>query len=207
MLAKTFTEIHKIKLDQNVERKETFKPHFSQDLIKWINELKGTHKDNIFTDKLWNLIKPVEEEIKNKIKELDNIGTKCQELPQNFVFCNTDPGGDNIIISNNECFLVDWDGAIFAPAEHDIWFYLENKDFFEEYKRNYPEIQVFKENITYYMYFRIFEDLTDWIYRIMYEKQSDEENEKDLLDLQTDCLIELNNMEEKIEKKYKTTLV
>jgi hypothetical protein len=96
---------------------------------------------------------------------------------------------------------------MFAPAEHDIWFYLENKDFFEEYKINYPEIQVFKENIAYYMYFRIFEDLADWIYRIMCEKQSDEENEKDLSDLQTDCLIELKNMEEKIEKRYKTTLI
>jgi len=206
-IAKTLANIHKetLGLKFKINRFEDFNQYFKNDLIAGLQTLQKIDNQKDFKYKLKEVIKPFEEKILNSLDKLKKLGEQCQNIDQNFALCNTDPVGDNLIISNNECYLVDWDGAKLAPIEHDVWFYLDDKDFFQEYSQNISNINIRRENIKYFAYFRNLEDLTDWIIRILHENQTDEDNHKDLEDLQTDCLMQLDNIDHDTDNRFKNT--
>ncbi|OLS33142.1 MAG: Stress response kinase A [Candidatus Heimdallarchaeota archaeon AB_125] len=178
---------------------------FKDDLLLCLREIAACTKS---TDKtflrLKNLITPLMNDILQSLTYLEEITQNLKnESPQDYVVCHNDPIRHNILLNKqDEIFLVDWDSAYFAPFEKDIWFYLNQKNF-PSFKQKYKEIResanLNEEIVVYLFYERVLADLTDWVYRILFEESDPMQVKSDFQGLDEDVIPFLPNMI-KVEK-------
>jgi len=70
------------------------------------------------------------------IKKQESEAKRYKQQKTDFILTHGDITGRNIIRASDGLKLVDWDGAMFAPAEKDIIFYYDNPNFsLDEYYR------------------------------------------------------------------------
>lgn len=105
--------------------KEQFKDTFSTRLEKL---LKAAQNDS-FDEDVKQLLVNNEKTICDVIDKHSSIANKYSQTKPRFVLTHGDITGLNLIKSNDGIKLVDWDGAMFAPAERDINFLLDNPHF------------------------------------------------------------------------------
>ena len=142
---------------------------------------------------------------------IENLSMKLKERADiEFVLCHSDPIIHNIIIKeDNQLYLVDWDGAILAPFEQDIWFYLcddQYRIFFQKYKEIKQFSSIDEDIVIYLFYERTLADLTDWVHRILFEEVSQEQIKSDFNGLEEDSWPVLANIKEtegKLRKRVK----
>jgi hypothetical protein len=78
------------------------------------------------------------DEVAENIHRLDATTARARESPARNVLCHRDFGGANLIVHDADTTLaiIDWDQALLAPAEHDLWIAAEGrhgKEFLTEY--------------------------------------------------------------------------
>jgi Ser/Thr protein kinase RdoA (MazF antagonist) len=178
---------------------------FKKDLLLSIKEATActVSKDKNF-NKLQKLIKSNIDYILPSLVYLEELAENLkQEGKFDLVICHTDPNRNNIIINNKEqIHLIDWDGIALAPFERDIWFYINEKhheSFIDGYTRIRDVTCINEDLVVYLFYHRVLDDLTDWIYRILFEDIGKEQMKSDFDGLQEDVWSLLPNMKE-IEK-------
>ncbi|MHA1202032.1 MAG: phosphotransferase [Candidatus Heimdallarchaeaceae archaeon] len=178
---------------------------FKEDLLLSIKEATActVSKDKNF-NKLQKLIKSNIDYILPALVYLEELAENLkQEDKFDLVICHTDPNRNNIIINKKEqIHLIDWDGIALAPFERDIWFYINEKNhesFIDGYTRIRDVTSINEDLVVYLFYHRVLDDLTDWIYRILFEDISKEQIKSDFDGLQEDVWPLLPNMKE-IEK-------
>lgn len=180
---------------------EQFEIEFKQDLNKCMTLLlSGDELETIYQEKLRMMITPVSKEIFKSLRHLENIAAKLKKQDVERVICHTDPIRHNVLINDSkDIFLIDWDSPTLAPFEQDIWFFINDKHsegFIDSYKRLRELPKSNEEIIIYYFYKRILADLTDWLYKIIFENTSKEQNISDLKGLEEDVWPVLPNMKE-----------
>ncbi len=206
-MGKLLAEIHnttnKFKLKQN--KFFTINLDFKEDLLLSIKEVTTctSTKDKNYI-KLQNLVKPNINYILSSLIYLEELAGKLKlKDDSNLVLCHTDPNRNNVIIDENEqIHLIDWDGIAQAPFERDIWLFINEKhceSFIEGYKKVRDVTSINEDLVVYLFYHRVLDDLTDWIYRILFEDISEEQIKSDFYGLEEDVWPLLPNMKE-IEK-------
>ena len=206
LLGRIHNSTSNLKLD-SIE-KFSFDLEFRKDLLFCIKEATActTSKDKSF-NKLQKLINQYAEVILESLVYIEELSLKLQDKDEiNYVLCHSDPIIHNIIIdSKNKIHLVDWDGAVLAPFEQDIWFYILD-DKFELFFQKYKEASGFKtldeDIIVFLFYERTLADLTDWIYRILFEEITPDQIKSDFKELEEDCWPVLSNIKE-LENKLR----
>jgi spectinomycin phosphotransferase len=181
---------------------------FKDDLLLCLKEIVSCtiSEDKTFL-KLKAMITPLMNDILQSLTYLEEIGRKLSsESHPDYVVCHNDPIRHNIIINKqNEIHLVDWDNAYLAPCEKDIWFYINQKDF-DSFKQKYQEIRssikLNEEIVAYLFYERVLADLTDWVYRILFEELDPIQVKSDFEGLAEDVIPVLPKMKE-IEKELR----
>ncbi len=179
---------------------EQFEVDFKQDLNKCMTLLLSSDKlENIYQEKLRIMITPVSKEIFKSMRHLENVAVKLKKQDVEKVICHKDPIRHNVLINDSEdIFLIDWDDPAFAPFEQDIWFFINDKHFktfINSYKhlRDFPKIN--GDIVIYYFFKRTLVDLTDWLYRILFENMHEEQNISDLNELEEDVMSVITVME------------
>ncbi len=109
------------------------------------------------------------------------------------VLCHTDIHGDNLIMDRQgNLHILDWEGAILAPPEHDLFFFAWEDRFVDvfltNYEREFGQVSLNGDVFGFYYYRRNLEDLTDWLVRILYENTQEEQNRNDLDGIVEDCV-------------------
>jgi spectinomycin phosphotransferase len=140
---------------------------------------------------LRNLLLPHRELIQNLLMRLHELAEQADRLHPDLVLCHTDANLANLILDDRgELFLVDWEGAMLAPAEHDLFIFSDDgfEEFLHLYRQARPGVRLSETLFAFYFYRRNLEDLTDWIVRILYENTLDEQDQYDLAGIQADCL-------------------
>ncbi|MHA1197863.1 MAG: hypothetical protein ACTSQF_00700 [Candidatus Heimdallarchaeaceae archaeon] len=102
-------------------------------------------------------------------------------------------------MQESQLLLVDWDGAILAPFEQDIWFYLfdEKHELFIQKYKEIRKVDAIDEDIVIFLFYeRTLADLTDWIHRILFEETTKEQIKSDFKGLEEDCWPVLSCMKE-----------
>jgi thiamine kinase-like enzyme len=86
-------------------------------------------------------------------------------------------------------FIVDWEGLMLAPAEHDLFIFAGEgfTTLLAEYDRLADKPRLHPELFAYYFHRRNLEDITDFIIRILHENTTAEEDRFDLDLLVSDC--------------------
>lgn len=211
-LAKLLATIHKKTKNSIIDNAvyEKFAIDFKEDLLKSILFLKnGSNLNTKYKKQLAKLVLPFENKILKALKKLENLSKNLNKniKKEDFVIVHRDPICANLILDkNNQINIIDWDDPIFGPVEHDIWFYLEGHQSFLPTYREIYNIDINFKVIEFNIYKRLLADITDWVYRISFEKQSDEQNQSDLIWLQEDCLNNFDYLTEKEINKIKNII-
>jgi spectinomycin phosphotransferase len=182
---------------------EEFTLPFEQALIEGLAALEKIGKLNRSGRlALRDLLLPNQELIRGLLGRLHRLAEQADRLQSDLVVCHTDANLANLILEDGgELFLVDWEGAMLAPAEHDLFIFTGDgfSEFLRYYRQARPRVKLSAVLFAFYFYRRNLEDLTDWIVRILYENTLDEQDQHDLAGVQQDCVAGWPYLEEGIQ--------
>ena len=172
-LGAALQEIHTAKIPSTLERKipkETFDPKWRESLRLFQRQVENhSHKDPTAV-KLVEFMKSRRDEITHLIERTEELASKLQAQPLQFVLCHTDLHGGNILIRTDVqmpiLYIVDWDNPLLAPKERDLMFIGGGIDPIWKSEREeavfyagYGKTEINVAAMAYYRYERIIEDL------------------------------------------------
>lgn len=103
--------------------------NFDNNFRAEIEQLVKRSQSNNISPEIKSLLETNLNLIREIIKKHTLLGKKYKEEKLDFVLTHGDITGLNIIISDDNLKLTDWDGVMFAPAERDINFFFDNPHF------------------------------------------------------------------------------
>jgi hypothetical protein len=115
------------------------------------------------------------------------LGDRLAAQEHTMVITHGDPGGNTLVKTPSDLYLIDWDDILLSPPERDTWFFQNKPEFIEGYRSVFPEYQVNQELSHYFTYKRYFEDLIEYFAEIR-GNYTDEHRRKNLNGLRDDCL-------------------
>jgi hypothetical protein len=112
---------------------------------------------------------------------------KALDKPQ--VICHTDLHGGNLMVDQNgDLVLLDWESAMLAPPEHDLFFIAGEQEFRDVFLPHYESeagpIELDPDLFGFYFYRRAFEDVAGFITRILAEEGDPMRDADDLAGIQ-----------------------
>src|SRR5262249_21693617 len=66
----------------------------------------------------------------------------CRQTTFDLVITHGDPGGNVLVKSPSDLYLIDWDEILLAPAERDLWIHDDRPEFMAGYRPVRPEYRV-----------------------------------------------------------------
>jgi spectinomycin phosphotransferase len=114
------TPIHKIKLP---------KEDFSNTYHQRLNKLLLALSQNKVSQEAGDLLETNKDLIRTIIDKYEQLAQQLLDSNLKMVLTHGDITGLNIIQTTNGMKLIDWDGAMIAPAEKDLKFLLDNPNF------------------------------------------------------------------------------
>jgi spectinomycin phosphotransferase len=151
---------------------------------------------------LRDLILPRRETLLRMLAHLHELGAAARQFNSPLVLVHTDMHGGNLIRTPmGKLIVVDWEGAMLAPAEFDLFIFMSNgfDSMLDEYLRAARSPRLYPELFAYYFYRRNLEDITYFLVSILYENTIDEQDQVDLDYLQQDCLVGWSSIETAIQ--------
>ncbi|GAB4284944.1 MAG: hypothetical protein Kow0081_2470 [Candidatus Dojkabacteria bacterium] len=111
--------------------------------------------------------------------------SKLQKICQKKVFDGRLTHGDapgNVLYTNEDLFIIDWDDLKLAPIERDLWFHKGDESFFEEY----GETQLFNDYYGFYLFRRYLDDLSGFLDEIFKNRSNADIVRKNIKGIQED---------------------
>jgi spectinomycin phosphotransferase len=182
---------------------EQFRLPFEEPLLASLAELERV-PDNARPGKveLRESILPRRETLLGLLTRLHELGDAARALNPPLVLVHTDITPNNILRTpQGELFIVDWEGVMLAPAEHDLFIFAGEgfATLLAEYQRAAGKPRLHPGLFAYYFHRRNLEDITDFIIRILRENTTAEEDRFDLDLLASDCVSSWPFLEESLE--------
>jgi hypothetical protein len=174
--------------------RETFDLPFQEALLNNLDVLEGiASADSIGKQGLRDLLLPRKDEVRRLVTRLGELQARVRGTYHAMVICHTDLHGGNMILDDRGMLhLLDWEGATFAPPEHDLIFFEWDERFkslfLPHYERAFRPTRLDREMLGFYYYRRNLEDLAEWVTRILYEDNGDEQDREDLEGIVEDCI-------------------
>ena len=112
---------------------------------------------------------------------------------KDMVVCHTDLHGGNMIRDpTGTLHILDWENAMIAPPEHDLFAYVGWERFWDLflpiYESEFGPADLNTAVFGFYLYRRNLEDLADYVVRILHTDQGDEQDQEDLRQIQSACM-------------------
>ena len=173
---------------------ERFDIAFENDLVNSLDVLAGiTSGDRNGKQELRNLLLPRKDEILTHLHRLKELQSLARATGKEMVVCHTDLHGENLMMDDQgNLYILDWEGAMIAPPEHDLFFFAGDDYFWDLFLPNYEgefgPVSLDSDVFGFYYYRRNLEDLTDWVLRILYHNTDDEQDREDLRGIVEDCV-------------------
>jgi spectinomycin phosphotransferase len=171
---------------------EQFRLPFEEPLLASLAELEQVPDDaRPGKVELREFILPQRETLLGLLARLHELSDTARALNPALVLVHTDMTPNNILRTpQGELFIVDWEGVMLAPAEHDLFIFAGEgfATLLAEYYCLAGKPRLHPELFAYYFYRRNLEDITDFIIRILRENTTAEEDRFELDLLASDCL-------------------
>jgi spectinomycin phosphotransferase len=172
ILGKELRKLHEIKVPDSTQkllRHETYSAKFRDDVTALYNNLDTiTATDNVAL-KFIDSLKKNSDTIHKLINQAEELAKILKETPAQFVLCHTDIHGGNVLIKDDEIYIVDWAAPMMAPKERDlmfigggvanVWNKPDEETFF--YK-GYGHTEINKALLSYYRHERIVQDISEF---------------------------------------------
>jgi Ser/Thr protein kinase RdoA (MazF antagonist) len=152
-----------------------------------------TSADSAGKQGLRELLLPRRDEIVHLLGRLRELQARARSVDVEPVICHTDLHGGNMMLDGQGVLhLVDWEGAWLAPPEHDLFFFEWDErfetHFLPHYQDAYRPVRPKGELFAFYHTRRNMEDLAEWVVRILYENNGDDQDREDLEGIVEDCI-------------------
>lgn len=173
---------------------ERFDIAFENDLLNGLYVLAGiTSGDRKGKQELRKLLLPRKDEILGYLHRLKELQALAKGAGKEMVVCHTDLHGENLMMDDQgNLYILDWEGAMIAPPEHDLFFFAWDDRFWDlflpNYEREFGPTSLDSNLFGFYYYRRNLEDLTAWVVRILYYNTSEEQDKADLRGIVEDCI-------------------
>jgi spectinomycin phosphotransferase len=120
------------------------------------------------------------------------------------VICHTDLHGGNLMFDQNgDLFLLDWENAMLAPPEHDLFFIAGEPEswdvFLPPYVKEAGLVTPDPDLLGFYWYRRALEDVAGFLARILAEEGNPERDREDVVML-LDNVAWLDRIEEDVDR-------
>ncbi len=133
-------------------------------------------------------LNPYISELKKLTKITTTLSEKAKICNAPYVLCHTDIHNWNLIQTDEDLILIDWEGIKYAPKEADF-FALTNipykEDFINEYRKYNAAYELNQTILDFYNCRRKSEDIWEFIEKLLYENLSHEEKTVTI-----DCIVE-----------------
>jgi spectinomycin phosphotransferase len=185
---------------------ERFAFIFEDDLRRNLARLEGvTPSDRPGIRDLAALLLPRKDELLGLLARAHELQAYAIASGKPKVFCHTDLHGGNLMLdAADNLYIIDWEGAILAPPEQDLFFFAGNDDFWQNflpaYEAEFGPAQLDSKIFGFYYYRRNLEDLADWVNRILHHNTTAEQDAEDLRGIESDCLSGWPWLEKNIQK-------
>jgi spectinomycin phosphotransferase len=190
-------------LGMEVPYVEQFTIPFESVLQKSLADLDtGTLINRPGQQTLHDLVLPRRKTLLQMLAHLRELGTIAKQLNPPLVLVHTDMHGGNLIRTpKGKLIVVDWEGAMLAPAEFDLFIFMSDgfDSMLSEYFCVARSPRLYPELFAYYFYRRNLEDIAYFFVSILYENTMDEQDQVDLGYLQHDCLDNWLNIESDVQ--------
>ena len=157
-------------------------------LIIYPDQCPSSYNQNndMLVDKLTNFIQARQSELRNLIEVATRLGSNLRRRELSYVLCHGDIHEDNILlVDSGKKYIIDWDNAILAPKERDLFFFDKNKDYLTGYFRNFDEarsispLSVDPYVIDYYVLEWALQEIYDYGNRILFDTKFDQDGRLD----------------------------
>jgi len=171
---------------------EHFRLPFEEPLLAGLKDLERiSANDRPGKVELREILLPRRETIFHLLLRLHELGDAGRALNPPLVLVHTDITPNNILCTpQGDLILVDWEGIMLAPAEHDLVLFAGEgfATLLAEYYRAAAKPRLHPELFAYYCHRRNLEDITGFMVSVLTENTTAEQDRL-LLDLLTsDCL-------------------
>lgn len=151
----------------NALPQETYSPEWRERVksIQALVEAQTFHEPT--AAKLAAFMKDRSDQIRQLIARTDMLASELQSMTLEPVLCHTDVHGGNILIgSENELYIVDWDDPLLAPKERDLMFigggidpiWKTDRDIAVFYE-GYGDTNINLSALAYFRFERVIQDL------------------------------------------------
>jgi Ser/Thr protein kinase RdoA (MazF antagonist) len=146
---------------------------FKAELLQILDRLPEISSDATQSaQELRDLLLPQRASVLTHLQRLESLGAMARECGRRVVVCHTDLHGGNLIVDGQgQLYIVDWENAILAPPEHDLFMFADDDRFGEifvpNYEAEYGPMDLDGEHLSFYTYRRVLEDLTAYFARIL----------------------------------------
>jgi spectinomycin phosphotransferase len=194
-LARMIGILHRSTPEIEVEKPlvEGFDIAFEGDLMDGLDALAGvTPGDKRGRRELRDLLLSRKGEMLGQLDRLKELQLLARATGKKMVVCHTDLHGENLMMDERgNLYIIDWEGAMIAPPEHDLFFFAGYDYFWDlflpNYEREFGPVSLEGNVFGFYYYRRMLEDLTDWVVRILYHNAGYEQDLEDLGEI-ADCI-------------------
>jgi len=185
---------------------ERFALIFEKDLLSDLERLEHlSPADRPGIQALSDLLLPRKEQLLGLLRRTHELQDYAKAACKPHVFCHTDLHGGNLMLDPaGNLYIIDWEGAILAPPEQDLFFFAGQADFWHSflpaYAAEFGPVQLDSKLFGFYYYRRNLEDLADFVSHIMRYNTTADQDAEDLHSIQHDCLAGWPMIEENIVK-------
>jgi spectinomycin phosphotransferase len=148
--------------------------------LPFLNQLKEIlHKEFVSSsvdlkDLLGVYIKPLE----GSIDRVERLALDIRRSNPNMVLCHTDIHNWNLMQSDEQIVLIDWEGLKLAPAEADLMFFVDKPYydiFINIYQKLHKDFVINMDTLLFYQIRRKLEDIWEFIEQLLCDKQEEQE--------------------------------
>ncbi|WP_419418735.1 phosphotransferase [Legionella sp. D16C41] len=149
---------------------EDFDISYGLGLLNYFKQ-KSLFKDNIHTASLFSQLKIYQNQLIEKLEQLKTWQKQLQQKNIPLAITHGDPHHYNILQTQKEVWLVDWDGIKIAPIERDLWHY-QDTNLLTSYSTLNPNSTIDLTLCKFYQLQRFFEDIRYYLEQILLKRNS-----------------------------------
>ena len=155
---------------------------------------------------LRGMVMPRVKELRLAARRLETLRDLAKVRDSDGVLCHTDIWGSNLLVSNDgRLYLLDWNGALLGPPEHDLFMFAGTEFFqadrfgwfLDRYEASGGRARLDAETFGFYFYRRNLEDLSSFVNAIA-QGQMEAMGPRAMLGVIADLLAESPRLESRI---------
>ncbi|MFF0828312.1 aminoglycoside phosphotransferase family protein [Brevibacillus sp. NPDC003359] len=153
--------------------KEDFRIPFAEQFREILNE--DIHR---LPDDVNEIVKPFADILAARMSHLEMIAEELRGSEIKMKLCHTDLHNWNLMQSDQQLILIDWEGLKLAPVEADLMF-LVDQPFFEEFMATYLKTHtnyvVNQQALEFYQIRRRLEDICELLEQLLFDEQEEKD--------------------------------